>query len=115
VAKELQIPGPIERRHLVEREISATQALGYAQAYLEAGRDCDAIPFLVKADAQDELEAILHRSIERGDAFLFRSVSTATGVAPEREQWRALAEAAVAAGKELYAAEAQRMAEREED
>jgi hypothetical protein len=89
--------------------------MGYAQAYLEAGRDCDAIPFLVKADAQDELNAVLLRSIETGDAFLCRAVTTATGVAPESAQWQALADAASAAGKQLYAAEAQRQADREED
>jgi hypothetical protein len=115
VAKESKIPGPIERRHFIERDLSAAQAMGYAQAYLDVGRDCDAIPFLVMADAQDELEAILRRSIENGDVFLCRAVSMATGVAPQREQWRELAQAAVTAGKERYAAEAQRLAEREED
>ena len=115
MAKKLEIPGPIERRHLVERELSAAQALGYAEAYLEAGRDCDAIEFLVKADEQDRLAEIQRRAIETGDAFLFRAVAAATGVAPEREQWRELARAAAAAGKERYAAEAQRQADREED
>ena len=110
-----KMPRPIERRDLVERELKADQALGYAEAYLAAGRDCDAIAFLVKADAQDKLEEIQRRSIENGDAFLFRAVASATGVAPEREQWRELARAAAAAGKKRYAAEAQRQADREED
>jgi hypothetical protein len=115
VAKKVEIPGPIERRHLVERDLSAEQALSYAQAYLEEGRDCDAISFLIMADAEDELAALQRRAIENGDAFLCRAVAAATGVAPEREQWRELAAAATAAGKERYAAEAQRMADREED
>ncbi len=108
------VPGPIERRHLIERDLSAAQALRYAEAYLEAGRDQDAIEFLVKAEAEEQLEAIRRRSIEAGDAFLLRSVSAATGVTPDREQWKQLAEAAAAAGKERYAAEALRLATRGE-
>ena len=110
-----KIPGPIERRHLVERELSSAQALRYAEAYLEEGRDQDAIEFLVKANAAEQLEALRRRAIEAGDAFLLRTLSAATGVAVDREQWKRLAEAAAAAGKERYAAEAQRHAERGED
>lgn len=110
-----KLPGPIERRHLVERDLSTAQALRYAEAYLEAGRDQDAIEFLVKAEAEEQLEAMRRRSIETGDAFLLRTLSAATGVPPDHEQWRKLAEAATAAGKERYAAEAQRRAGRGDD
>jgi len=112
VAKKAKMPGPIERRHLIERELSADQALDYAEAYLEAGRDSDAIAFLVKADAQEQLTAIQKRAIESGDLFLFRAAAAARGVAPENYQWRELARAAAAAGKQRYAAEAERQAER---
>ena len=115
MAKKYDIPGPIERRHLVERELSADQALGYADAYLAVGRDWDAIEFLVKAGEHDKLAELQRRSIEAGDAFLFRAVANATGIAPEREQWRELGQAAAAAGKERYAAEAQRQLDRKED
>jgi len=114
VAKS-KIPGPIERRHLIERDLSAAQALRYAEAYLEEGRDQDAIEFLVKAGAEEQLEAMRRRSIEAGDAFLLRMVSAATGIAAGREQWKTLAEAAAAAGKERYAEEALRYAGRGED
>jgi hypothetical protein len=114
VAKSI-LPGPIERRHLIERDLSAAQALRYAEAYLEEGRDQDAIEFLIKAGAEEQLEAMRRRSIESGDAFLLRTLSVATGVAPGREQWKALAEAAAAAGKERYAEEALRHATRGED
>ncbi len=110
-----KIPGPIERRHLIERDLSAAQALRYAEAYLEEGFDQDAIEFLVKAEAGEQLEAMRRRSIEAGDTFLLRMVSTAMEVAPEREEWKELAEAAAAAGKERYAAEALRLATRGED
>ncbi len=59
-----KIPGPIERRHLIGRDLSAAQALRYAEAYLEEGRDQDAIEFLVKAEAEEQLEAMRRRVAE---------------------------------------------------
>ncbi len=109
-----KLPGPIERRHLVERELSPAQALRYADAYLEAGRDQDAIEFLVKAEASEQLDAMRRRAVESGDVFLFRTLAVATGTAPQPGEWRALAEAAQAAGKQHYAVEAQRQSERGE-
>ncbi len=107
-----KLPGPIERRHLIERELSAPQALRYAEAYLEEGFDVDAISFLVKAGATDQLDALRSRAIEAGDGFLFRAVASETGIPPTAEEWKALAGGAARAGKEHYAAEALRQAER---
>ena len=45
-----RIPGPLERRHLVERELSPAQALRHAEAYLAAGRS-------VGGQAEDVLES----------------------------------------------------------
>lgn len=110
-----RIPGPLERRHLVERELSPAQALRIAEAYLAAERSVEAVDFLRKAGADERLEALWTEALESGDAFLLRAVATATGREPRREEWRALAEAATAAGKERYAVEAKRQAERGED
>ena len=109
------LPDAIERRHLIDRELKPAQSLRYAEAYLEAGRDQDAIGFLVKAEATEQLEAMRQRSIESGDVFLFRSVSAALGVTSERSEWRAVSEAARTAGRDRYAEEALGMAERGED
>jgi hypothetical protein len=109
-----KLPAPIERRHLIERELSAAQALRYAEAYLADGFDMDAISFLVKAGATDQLDALRGRAIEAGDAFLLRAVASETDTPPKPGEWRALAEAAAGAGKEHYAAEALRQAERAE-
>ena len=49
-----KLPGSIERRHLIERELSNAQALRYAEAYLAEGLELDAIAFLVKAEATDQ-------------------------------------------------------------
>ena len=109
-----KIPGPIERRHLIERELSSAQALRYAEAYLAEGRDVDAVAFLVKAEATEQLDALRARAIEAGDGFLLRTVASETGVPTEPEEWKALAEGATRAGKERYAAEALRQAGRGE-
>lgn len=109
-----KLPGPIARRHLVEREMSDAQALRYAEAYFAEGLEIDALAFLVKAEAGEPIQALRARAIEAGDAFLLRAVANATGVAPEPEEWKALSEAAARAGKERYAAEALRQAERGE-
>ncbi len=107
-----KLPGPIERRHLIERELSTAQALRYAEAYLAEGLDGDAVAFLVKAEATEQLAALRGRAIEAGDGFLLRAVASETGAPPEPEEWKALAEAAARAGKEHYATEARRLAER---
>ncbi len=109
-----KLPGSIERRHLIERELSKAQALRYAEIYLAEGHDLDAIAFLVKAQATDQLDALRGRAIETGDAFLLRAVASETGAPPSAEEWKALAERAERAGKEHYATEALRQAERGE-
>ncbi|MCH7644664.1 MAG: hypothetical protein IH974_07490 [Myxococcales bacterium] len=109
-----KLPGPIERRHLIERELSTAQALRYAEAYLDEGFEVDAIAFLVKAEATDQLDALRGRSIEAGDGFLLRAVASAMDAPPKPEEWKALAEAAARAGKECYSAEALRQADRGE-
>jgi hypothetical protein len=107
-----KLPRPIERRHLIERELSTAQALRYAEAYLEEGFEVDAIAFLVKAEATDQLQALRGRSIEAGDGFLFRAVASAMEDPPKTEEWEALAEAAKRSGKERYSADALRHSER---
>ena len=109
-----KLPGPIERRHLIERELSAAQALRYAEAYLEEGQDVDAIGFLAKAGATEQLAALRARAIESGDSFLLRSVASAMGAPAASEEWKALNEAATRAGKQRYATEALRHVERGE-
>jgi hypothetical protein len=110
-----KIPNPLERRHLVERDLSEAHALRIAEAYLEEGRTVEALDFLCKAEAEERIADLRVGAVRAGDAFLLRQVATATGVPAEREEWRELALAARSAGKELYAVEATRQAERGED
>jgi hypothetical protein len=110
-----KIPNPLERRHVIERSLGGPQALRIAQDYLEEGRVIEALDFLQKADASDELAALRRQAVEAGDAFLLRSVASAMGAPAEVEEWEALAEAAAAAGKDRYADDARRQANREEE
>jgi hypothetical protein len=114
VAKS-QIPDALERRHLVVREIAPAQAQRTAEAYLADGRTIDALDFLRKAGAVERLAELRREAIATGDAFLLRSVAAQTDEAPTRQEWAALAEAAAAAGKQRYADEAMRQAQRGED
>ena len=107
-----KIPGPLERRHLIERELAPAQALKTAEAYLAEGRALEAVEFLAKADDQERLQGLRREALEAGDVFLMRAVAGAMAKAPDRDEWLALAAAAEASGKQRYAADARRQAER---
>jgi hypothetical protein len=106
------IPDPLERRHLIERSLEPARALAIADAYEKEERVVEAVAFLRKAKATDRLEALWRRALEAGDPFLLREVASALGREPDAEAWRALESAAVAGGKDRYAAEARRQVER---
>ncbi|HEX5067337.1 MAG TPA: hypothetical protein VFY49_14545 [Myxococcota bacterium] len=110
-----KLPDPLNRRHLVERELPAAQSLELANAYLGEGRRIEAVDFLRKAGATDRLAALRAEAIGDGDAFLLRRVAECMGTPPTREEWQALARAAESAGKDRYAAEARRQSERGEE
>ncbi len=107
-----KLPNPLDRRHLLEGDLSQAQALRTGLAYLEEGRSADAVAFLAKAEASDQLEAIAEAAIRAGDAFLLQLVASARGEDPGGESWLRLAEAAQAAGKSRYVEEARRRSER---
>jgi len=107
-----KIPGPLERRHLVEKQLPPAQALAIAEAYLAQDRCVEAVDFLALAKDPGKLAELRARAITEGDVFLLRSVARAEDRAPTREDWQTLAEAAQARGLERYAGEARRQAER---
>ena len=109
------IPDALERRHLVERELPPAQALRIAEAYLAEGRALEAVDFLRKAGAAEKLAELRRGAIEEGDAFLLRSVAAASGEPPTRGEWLALAQGASGAGKQRYADEGSRQAQRREE
>ncbi len=110
-----RIPNPLERRHLLERELDAAQALRIAEAYLEDGRSSEAVAFLAKAGEADRLRALRAEAEAEGDAFQMKMIAAALEEEPSEESWRRVAEAAEASGKLRYASTARRQLEREED
>jgi len=107
-----RIPGALERRHLIEKEISEANARVIADAYLAEGRQIEALDFLAKAKARERLAELRAHALETGDAFLLRAVARAMQEPPVRAEWHAVAAAAEASGKQRYASEARRQAER---
>lgn len=111
MARKAKIPDPLERRHLLERQLDPARALAIAEAYLEQERSVEAVPFLERADARDRLQALAEEAVEAGDAFLLESVGRALETPPGPETWERLAERARAAGLLTYAESAERHAE----
>ena len=107
-----KIPDPIERRHLVEKELPPAQARAIAEAYLADDRCLEAVDFLKIAAAGERLAELRQRSIAEGDAFLLRAVADAQGQAPTRDDWQKLETAAAAQGRDRYALAARRQLER---
>jgi hypothetical protein len=109
-----KLPDALERRHLIEKDLSAAQALKLAEAYLADERVVEALVFLKKAGADDRLRAIAEQAKLDGDVFLMRQVGTWLGQPPSADDWRAAAAVAQERGKLRYAADAERQAGRQE-
>ena len=107
-----RLPNALERRHLLEKDLAASQALRLAEAYLAEERVVEALAFLRKAGADDRLREIGERAVRDGDVFLVRQIAALVGEPPTAEQWSATAAAAEAGGKARYAADAARQATR---
>jgi hypothetical protein len=109
------IPDPLERRHQVERDLPADQALAIAEAYLAEARFEEAVAFLGKAGADERLAALADEAVASGDVFLLSEVSRVRGREPEPDTWKRLAESARRAGKDAYAESAERHAHRSDE
>ena len=107
-----ELPDALARREWIEQPLDAARALRVAEAYLAEERSAEAVAFLEKAGATERLVALREEAIRTGDAFLLKEVCRALGEEPLADHWRRLRDAAAAAGKAGYAAEAQRQADR---
>ena len=109
------VPSPLERRHLIEKDLPAEKRLALAEAYLADGRVAEALVFLEQAGARDRLEGLANDAETSGDAFIFKAVFQALGEEPPSSRWAALAENAERAGKLRHAETARRQATRQDD
>ena len=103
-----RIPNALDRRLLIEKDLSDAQALKVAEAYLEEGRAIEAIDFLAKASARDRLAELRSEAVASGDVFLLRSAARAMGEGPTQAEWSRIAETARAGGRDLQATDARR-------
>jgi hypothetical protein len=110
MARKSPIPDPLRRRHLLEEALDPARALAIAEAYLAEERPIEALAFLAKADAREQLGRLRDLAVEEGDPFLLRQACAALGEQPGAERWRRLADSARAAGKEVQARDAERQA-----
>jgi hypothetical protein len=107
----IRTPDPMTRRHLLEKTLDPAQALRIAEAYLAEGRRSEAIAFLARAEAPDQLEALRAEARAEGDVFLLKAACHALGGDPSSDDWRQVEDAAEASGKLRYAGLARRQAE----
>jgi len=107
-----RIPNALNRRLLIEKDLSDAQALQVGEAYLEEGRVIEAIDFLAKASARDRLAELRSEAVASGDVFLLRFVARAMREDPTHAEWSRIAETARAGGRDLQAADARRQVER---
>jgi hypothetical protein len=105
-----KLPDPLSRRYLLESELDPAKARALADAYLEAGREIEAIEFFARAGAEEPLRALQGAAIGRGDVFLMKMASAALDEEPTSETWQTLQRAATAAGRERDAEMASRLA-----
>jgi hypothetical protein len=105
-----KLPDPLSRRHLLGGEMDAAKAKELAQLYLDAGREIEAIEFFAKAGDREALVAQQEIAVGRGDVFLMKAASAGLEEEPSAARWQALADAAVAGGRQRDADSALRLA-----
>lgn len=103
-------PDPLSRRHLLEREIEPSKASAIAKAYLDEGREIEAIDFFAKAEDRDALMKIQEVAVERGDVFLMKAASEGLGEEASTARWEELARRAGELGRNRDAESALRLA-----
>jgi hypothetical protein len=106
----VKLPDPLSRRHLLEGALDSAKAKALAEAYLEVGRELDAIEFLARAGDRESLVALQETAIERGDVFLMKAACRGLGEDAHADRWQALARIASERGRHHDAEAALRLA-----
>lgn len=102
-----KLPSPIEKRNLLYAPDPKRPAdwTAVGDAFLEAGRDCEALDFYERivdeSTRRDRCARVKKVAIERGDAFLLNRLANKGLV--EKSEWLDAGKAAKAAGRLRYA------------
>jgi len=93
------VPNCLKKRQLLnEKMLSPDSCRDYGRKFLELGWREDALEFFKKGEVTEELEKLKTFALETGDAFLLARIGNR-----EPEDWRRLAERALALGKLHFA------------
>jgi hypothetical protein len=105
----------LEKRDLLNQPAASAKSLmEWGEKMERSGLLHDALNFYEKAGARDFIVRIRAIAEEEGDLFLFRRTCRSLGEEPTAEDWVAVGSRAAELGKTAFAAEAFRLAGREE-
>jgi len=100
MSKSQELPGFWEKRKILFGPKTTPETMRQTgRRFMEAGRLDDALEFLERTDASDEVRQILRVAQERGDTALFLRAKKALREEPTEEELLAIARAAQAAGR----------------
>jgi hypothetical protein len=105
----------LEKREILNRPaVSTASLMDLGEKMERSGLLHDALSFYEKAGARDAIARLRGIAEQEGDLFLFRRTSRALGEEPTVEDWLAVALRARDLGKTAFAADAFRLAGRED-
>jgi tetratricopeptide (TPR) repeat protein len=105
----------LEKRDLLNQSAVSIQTLfQWGQVYQESGLLNEAVDFYEKTNAKEPLSGLLKIVLEDGDVFLFKRICRILGYEPDAAEWLPLAKKAEEGGKFAFAAEAFRLAGKED-
>lgn len=100
---------PLRKREVLFSDtIPREEKAEWGCRYLEEGRVMDALDFFMEARSRSGLENMRRLAVEKGDAFILRSVQKALPELVNQEHWEALEHNAHSSGREVFAEQAGR-------
>ena len=104
MSKKRQLMSCLKKRDFLNAQLfDRDECIQYGKLYEDSGYLSDAIDFYSKAEAWDELRALLPKVIEEGDVFLFEKIYHALKETPSEEEWKRIGDAAFKLDKWVFA------------
>ena len=106
-ARDTSFLSCFKKRDLLNAETAdETRLIREGDRFLEQGLLMDALTLFRKASQADGLKTILDRAVVEGDTFICESAASALGIDVTNETWLKTGQAALNAGKLLFALKA---------
>ena len=114
-ARDTSFLSCLKKRDLLNDETAdGTRLIREGERFLEQGLLMDALNLFRKASQAEGLKAILDRAVDEGDTFICASAASALGIDVSNETWSKTGQAALDAGKLMFALKAFKNASDEE-